>query len=314
MSCTAATRPYIRRRSRENSYWCLGNLTSVLAATADTDGVLAVLESTLRPGLELPAHVHAREEEAVFVLDGHLDGWAGETAIAAGPGEMVVFPRDVPHAYQVRPGADGTARALTILVPGALQEFFLNYARPAPALALPDSDRPALREADQARIQADAAAFGIAWMPPASSLAVRRAPSSSSCLALWGERFRPLALSGQTLGAFTALLWTSPAQSRLPRHLHHDADEAFYVLDGAVEFATDRWSAVGYPGDFVFLPQGVAHRHRAAAGRSSCALQLLAPGGIEEALAEIAALPPASVTLERLAAIAERYGLTLLPE
>ena len=53
---------------------------------------------------------------------------------------------------------------------------------------------------------------------------------------------------------FSAMEWLSPAQSGLPKHLHHDADEVFYILEGAVAItAGDDFSVVATPGDFVFL-------------------------------------------------------------
>jgi quercetin dioxygenase-like cupin family protein len=63
----------------------------------------------------------------------------------------------------------------------------------------------------------------------------------------------------QTDGAFTFLEWAAPAGFAPPRHVHDREHEAFYLLDGeiAVDCGDRRWTAG--PGDFVFLPRGIAH-------------------------------------------------------
>jgi ketosteroid isomerase-like protein/quercetin dioxygenase-like cupin family protein len=58
--------------------WFLGNLLTVTAFGAATGGALAVLESLGRPGAATPRHVHWREDEAFYVLDGALRGYCGD--------------------------------------------------------------------------------------------------------------------------------------------------------------------------------------------------------------------------------------------
>jgi len=312
-------RPYLRRRSRENSYWYMGHLSSALVTGDDTGGALALFDVTIRAGMEPPAHVHSREEEAIFVLDGRIDGWSGNTRLSAGPGELVNLPNQKPHGWKLTPGSDGqTGRGLVLVVPGAMEAFFRRFSEPAPTLTLPDVHENAYAAKMQESLPqmiADAAEFGIQWMPPDYVPALRDTPNEAHpCLDVLGERFRPLAVSAETAGAFTAFEWTSPAQSILPYHLHREADEVFYVLEGEIAItAGEDFAVVAQPGDCVFLPKGMPHTHRATGGRPSRAFQILTPGGVETALAEVAALSPEEVTPERLAIIAERGGVQLLP-
>jgi quercetin dioxygenase-like cupin family protein len=58
-----------------------------------------------------------------------------------------------------------------------------------------------------------------------------------------------------------------PAGSRTPFHLHHDEDEAFFVLEGELTiFIEDTPGQVrqvrGTPGAYVHIPQGIAHGYR----------------------------------------------------
>src|SRR4051794_20671676 len=46
-----------------------------------------------------PMHVHHRDDEAWYVLEGHLRFRLGEEAREAGPGEAGFAPKGTPHAY-----------------------------------------------------------------------------------------------------------------------------------------------------------------------------------------------------------------------
>lgn len=312
--------PYLRRRSLENSHWYMGHLATCLATGSDTGGTLSVFEMNVRPGLEPPAHVHSREEEAIFVLDGHLTGRVGAEPVASGPGELLRLPGGVPHGWKVAPGIDGQSlHGLLILTPSGLERYFLDHAEPAAALTLPPIHDEAYRTRLEQRAGAafaGACAYGVTWLAPGDEPAASPvAPAEPMALNVLGETFVPLAVAAQTGGAYTATLWTSPAQSQLPRHRHTVADEAFYVLEGEVLVtAGDDFAVIAGPGDFVFLPKGIPHSHRAAGGQPSRALQIQTPGGVEAALAEVAAMAPEAITLEWLMDCARRGGIELLPE
>lgn len=63
----------------------------------------------------------------------------------------------------------------------------------------------------------------------------------------------------QTDGRLLQLLVTDFRGAAPPLHIHHDADETWYVIDGAlVVFVGDERIGAG-PGDFVFGPMGVPH-------------------------------------------------------
>jgi len=312
--------PYLRRRTLAHSHWYMGHLSSGLATHDDTGGALTVLEVNMRPGMEPPAHVHSREAEAIFVLDGGIEGWAGNRRISAGPGEIANLPNGEPHGWKVTAGADGKSiRGLLILAPSGLESFFERYSVPAQSLELPEVDVNQYAidmQQNVGKMIADGAEFGIQWMPPDYTPALDDAPVfAKPCLHVLGEHFEPLALAVETGGSFTAMIWHSPVESQMPKHRHNTADEAFYVLDGEVAItAGERFSVIARPGDFVFLPKGLPHTHRSHGGKPSRALQIVTPGGVETALAEVAALAPHEITIERLMEIAERGQITLLPE
>jgi quercetin dioxygenase-like cupin family protein len=77
--------------------WFLQN-RMVLKATAETtDGAYGLVESTIAPGASPPLHIHRREDEAFYVLEGELTFRYDGEDHAAGSGTFVFLPRDVPH-------------------------------------------------------------------------------------------------------------------------------------------------------------------------------------------------------------------------
>jgi quercetin dioxygenase-like cupin family protein len=68
------------------------------------------------------------------------------------------------------------------------------------------------------------------------------------------------ATRASTNGAFSLMERTLPPGGRKPPpHIHPNCEEAFYVLDGEVEFSLGATTAIGRPDTFVLVPGGVAH-------------------------------------------------------
>ena len=117
----------------------VGEPTLVKVSAADTGGALALFHLTAPPMSGPPLHVHSREDEVFYVLEGELVfEIAGhqETVVAGG---SVFLPRGVTHRYQNF--ADRDARRLLVVTPGAFHEFFLELsAATPPAGGIPPLD------------------------------------------------------------------------------------------------------------------------------------------------------------------------------
>jgi quercetin dioxygenase-like cupin family protein len=87
-------------------------------------------------------------------------------------------------------------------------------------------------------------------------------------------------------------------------HIHTGEDEAFYVLEGAVDFVCGDERFRGEAGAFVFLPRGLPHSFLGASDPEARVLVLLAPGGLEELFAES--------DPERLDAILRAHGVDIV--
>ena len=72
----------------------------VLAGGEMTDGQVIFGEARLPPRSGGPSlHVHTREDEAAYVIDGVLTVRVGDRRTEAGPGTLVWLPRGEPHTF-----------------------------------------------------------------------------------------------------------------------------------------------------------------------------------------------------------------------
>src|SRR6266516_4005906 len=123
-------------------------------------GALSQTDNLNRHGNGSPVHVHDREDETIFVLDGDLRVIVGEDDYAAGPGTVALLPRRLRHAYIV---TSATARFLTLHIPAGFEQFAAEVGEPAQALTLPP---PAAGPPDQDALAEAAARHHITILAP----------------------------------------------------------------------------------------------------------------------------------------------------
>jgi UDP-glucose 4-epimerase len=122
-------------RTGEAKVWWLGGLMAIKARAENTGGALGVLEGHALPkGYGPGLHVHSREDEIMYVIEGQIRLRVGDDDVVAGPGDWVWQPRGVPHAFRVE---SDSARALIMFSPGGLERMFVEGG--APAGESPDS-------------------------------------------------------------------------------------------------------------------------------------------------------------------------------
>lgn len=120
--------------------WFLRNRMSVKATAETTGGGFGLVESTIAPGFSPPLHVHHREDESFYVLEGEVTMQCGERRFRASAGAFVFLPRGVPHSFVVE--GDRPARMLTLLTPGGGEGVFVEGGRPAERDGLPPASPP----------------------------------------------------------------------------------------------------------------------------------------------------------------------------
>jgi quercetin dioxygenase-like cupin family protein len=158
---SATLRPYVRSAEPGNSFWYMGQLMSALAEGEDTGGRLTVYEILFPPDSGPPLHVHEREDETFYVIEGSLSVRMGDEEFEAPTGSFVFQPRGFTHAF--RSSSEG-ARALLLVVPSGLESFFHALGRPAEAMALPpEGGRPPSSE-QIAQMEATLAEYGVPFV------------------------------------------------------------------------------------------------------------------------------------------------------
>jgi quercetin dioxygenase-like cupin family protein len=90
---------------------------------AETNGAVALLEFAVAPGYPVPPpHVHEREDELTYILEGTLEIQLGDQTLVLSAGESILKPRGIPHTFRV-PGQSG-ARFLELLTPAGFEGYF----------------------------------------------------------------------------------------------------------------------------------------------------------------------------------------------
>jgi len=102
----------------------VGNLYRFLVTTQATNGAYAMLELTVPPGKGGPFHIHTREEEAFYVLEGQMAFYTETERILAGSGTFINFPVHTIRGF--RNESEHDVRMLAVLAPGGLEQMWLE--------------------------------------------------------------------------------------------------------------------------------------------------------------------------------------------
>ncbi|MFL5983143.1 MAG: cupin domain-containing protein [Gaiellaceae bacterium] len=104
----------------------------------ETEQRFSLVEHPMSPrALAAPLHLHTREDEYSFVLEGRMGALLGDDIVEAGPGDLVYKPRGQWHTFWN--AGDEPARILEIIAPAGFERFFAELA-PLAAGGAPDPD------------------------------------------------------------------------------------------------------------------------------------------------------------------------------
>ncbi len=111
----------------------------LLADSSATGGALSTVRATLTDGADgARPHLHKGSAEMFYVLDGAAEVLSGDQVLTAGPGDLVVVPPNMPHAFAAVPGSD--ADILIVIAPGVERfEYFRHLQRIRLGEATPES-------------------------------------------------------------------------------------------------------------------------------------------------------------------------------
>jgi quercetin dioxygenase-like cupin family protein len=151
---TQTLEPAATRAGDGEARWWFACLAEIKLTSEQTGGLLSIIEITEPPNAVGPLHVHHREDETFWILEGDVTLEVGDTTIHASAGDVAFGPRGVPHRYDV---GDAGCRMLFIVTPGGFENLVREMSVPAQARTLPP---PSDEEPDWEHVAAVAKANG----------------------------------------------------------------------------------------------------------------------------------------------------------
>ena len=139
----------------------VGDVYRVLASDEQTGGVYALSEIRVSPNNGPQPHVHSRDDEAFFVLEGEVTFQIGNETIVAKPGSFLQGPRGIPHTF--RNTGKSPARMLVYITPAGFENFVKEFAQPVASFESPAI--PVTQDEINKLIGA-APKYGIQILPP----------------------------------------------------------------------------------------------------------------------------------------------------
>ncbi|MDP1798042.1 MAG: cupin domain-containing protein [Planctomycetaceae bacterium] len=109
----------------------VGDVYRFLATGAETAGRYAQWEAIVPPGGGPPPHVHSREEEGFYVIEGAITFQIGTERVVATVGMFANMPVGTPHSFKNE--TDQPARMLITIAPAGLEEMFFEVGVPVAA-------------------------------------------------------------------------------------------------------------------------------------------------------------------------------------
>ena len=152
-----ATRVFKLKDGEGNARWWGGGLATIKATGKETGGLYSIVEVLEPLGARAPLHLHRKEDEAFYVLEGEMTFHIGEETIKARPGSFVFGPKDVPHTYTVD---SGPAKLLFLLSPAGFEEFIYATSEPAEEHTLPPPPEGPPSEAEMEQLGSVARQYG----------------------------------------------------------------------------------------------------------------------------------------------------------
>jgi quercetin dioxygenase-like cupin family protein len=139
----------------------MGELAIIHTTGEETNGKFCVIELYATKEGSPPWHIHHREDESFYVLDGELTISVGNKTYKAKSGDHLFAPKDIPHTYTV--DSPGHARMLIICAPAGFEEAVRAMSSPATSLVPP---KPESVEIDYEQMTNLAAQYGIEFVEP----------------------------------------------------------------------------------------------------------------------------------------------------
>jgi quercetin dioxygenase-like cupin family protein len=144
-----------------DAFSAVGDVYRILVSGRQTGDVYTLSEIRVSPNNGPPPHIHSREDESFFVLEGEVDFQIGDEKITARPGTFIQGPRGIAHSF--KNNMQLPARMLVFITPAGFENFVNEFARPVASF-----DSPAIPASKDEidKLVAAAPKYGVQILPP----------------------------------------------------------------------------------------------------------------------------------------------------
>jgi len=153
---TGTRDPIVRTSEVGRTVAVVGDICRFLATGEDTNGLYAMCEAIVSPGGGPPPHIHSREEEGFYVMEGEITFQIGDDRIVAKAGTFANMPVGVPHSFKNE--SKESAKMLITIAPAGLEQMFFEVGS---ALTPGATVAPKPTKVDIDKLLATAPKYGI---------------------------------------------------------------------------------------------------------------------------------------------------------
>ena len=120
--------PTITKPGEGRTIAVVGDVYRFLATGDDTNGKYSLWDAIVPSGGGPPPHVHSREEEGFYILEGEITFQIGEERVVATAGMFANLPVGTPHSFKNE--SDQPAKMLISVAPAGLEQMFFECGVP----------------------------------------------------------------------------------------------------------------------------------------------------------------------------------------
>ncbi|ADB18183.1 Cupin 2 conserved barrel domain protein [Pirellula staleyi DSM 6068] len=150
----------VRTTDEGKTFAIVGDIYRFLVTGDETGGAYAMWEAVVGPGGGPPPHIHSREEESFYILEGEITFTIGDQTVVATPGMFANVSRGTAHSF--RNQTEKPARMIISVAPAGLEKMFISIGTPC----LITDPVPPITPADIERVIAAAPQYGVTLLLP----------------------------------------------------------------------------------------------------------------------------------------------------
>ena len=119
-------------REEGKLFWINGDFWKIIANGENTENKYALMDVTVLPKNGVKPHIHSREDEVFYVIDGEFNLRYGDNSISATNGFHLLMKRGIPHSFKNIGNKEG--RLLIMFIPAGCERFYEELGIPVTIL------------------------------------------------------------------------------------------------------------------------------------------------------------------------------------